>query len=379
MDIHEKFEVAIIGGGLAGLTSAIHLAKSGSKVILIEKHQYPFHKVCGEYVSNEVLSYMNSLGFDPFQFDAKKIDRLIISTPSGKFIERKLDLGGFGLSRYTMDNELLKLALLNGVFWLNDTVTEIIFDSNFTVVTKNEKVFKARVVLGAFGKRSNLDVRLNRNFIQKESPYLAVKAHYKGSFPEDLVGLHNFEGGYCGVSNIEKNKLNICYITDFKVFKRYKNTDDFEEHVVKKNVFLKEIFEKSELEFEKSLAISQISFDEKSAVENHILMCGDSAGLIHPLCGNGMGMAIHSAQISATLVMQFLSNQISREKLEKTYQLQWNKAFKSRLQLGRNLAKLFSMHQFSEVSMSIIKIAPMALNPIIRHTHGKPIKVFSIT
>ena len=95
---------------------------------------------------------MNSLGFDPFQFDAKKIDRLIISTPSGKFIERKLDLGGFGLSRYTMDNELLKLALLNGVFWLNDTVTEIIFDSNFTVVTKNEKVFKARVVLGAFGK-----------------------------------------------------------------------------------------------------------------------------------------------------------------------------------------------------------------------------------
>ncbi len=379
MDIHEKFEVAIIGGGLAGLTSAIHLAKSGSKVILIEKHQYPFHKVCGEYVSNEVLSYMNSLGFDPFQFDAKKIDRLIISTPSGKFIERKLDLGGFGLSRYTMDNELLKLALLNGVFWLNDTVTEIIFDSNFTVVTKNEKVFKARVVLGAFGKRSNLDVRLNRNFIQKESPYLAVKAHYKGSFPEDLVGLHNFEGGYCGVSNIEKNKLNICYITDFKVFKRYKNTDDFEENVVKKNVFLKEIFEKSELEFEKSLAISQISFDEKSAVENHILMCGDSAGLIHPLCGNGMGMAIHSAQISATLVMQFLSNQISREKLEKTYQLQWNKAFKSRLQLGRNLAKLFSMHRFSEVSMSIIKIAPMALNPIIRHTHGKPIKVFSIT
>ena len=377
MDITEEFDVVIVGGGLAGLTSAIHLAKSGVRVILIEKQPYPFHKVCGEYVSNEVLPYLNSLGFDPFQFDAKKIERLILSTPSGKFIESKLDLGGFGLSRYTMDNELLKLALSSGVLWLNDQVTEINFNDSFTVKTKNERILKAKVVLGAFGKRSNLDIKLNRNFIQKESPFLAVKAHYTGAFPEDLVGLHHFEGGYCGVSNIEKNKLNICYIADYRIFKRYKNTDEFEEQVVRKNVFLKEIFEKSEITFEKPLAISQISFDQKSVVEHHILMCGDSAGLIHPLCGNGMGMAIHSAQIASNLIIQFLSQQISREKLEETYQLQWNKAFKSRLQVGRNLAKLFRMNRFSEVSMSLLKFAPMALDPIIRLTHGKPIKEFS--
>lgn len=377
MEINEIFDVIIVGGGLAGLTSAIHLSKSGIKLLLIEKQPYPFHKVCGEYVSNEVLSYLISLGFDPFQYDAKKIERLILSTPSGKFIESKLDLGGFGLSRYTMDNELYKLAMLNGAFMLNDVVTEINFNSSYTVITKSEKVFQAKVVLGAFGKRSNLDIKLNRNFIQKESPFLAVKAHYKGVYPEDLVGLHHFEGGYCGVSNIEKNKINICYIADYKIFKRYKNTDEFEAHVVRKNVFLKEIFAKSELTFEKPLAISQISFDKKSAVENHILMCGDSAGLIHPLCGNGMGMAIHSAQIASNLIIQFLSEQISREKLDETYQLQWNESFKSRLQFGRYLANLFRMNRFSEVSMSLLKLAPMALNPIIRLTHGKPIKEFS--
>lgn len=367
----------IVGGGLAGLTSAIHLAKSGIKLLVIEKQQYPFHKVCGEYVSNEVLSYLNSLGFDPFQFDAKKIDRLKLSTPSGKFVESKLDLGGFGLSRYTMDNELYKLVKLNGGFIINDAVTEINFNSSFTVVTKSKMVIHTKVVLGAYGKRSNLDIRLNRNFIKKESPFLAVKAHYTGVFPEDLVGLHHFEGGYCGVSTIENSKINICYIADYKIFKRYKNTDEFEAHVVRKNIFLKEIFEKSELAFEKPLAISQISFEQKSAVENHILMCGDSAGLIHPLCGNGMGMAIHSAQIASNLVIQFLSEQMSREKLEKTYQLQWNKAFNSRLQIGRNLAQLFRMNQFSEVSMSLLKFAPMALKPIIGLTHGKPIKEFS--
>ena len=52
------FDVLIIGGGLAGLCNAIHLSKFGTKVLLIEKNEYPKHKVCGEYISNEVLPYL---------------------------------------------------------------------------------------------------------------------------------------------------------------------------------------------------------------------------------------------------------------------------------------------------------------------------------
>jgi hypothetical protein len=54
----------------------------------------------------------------------------------------------------------------------------------------------ASIVLGAFGKRSNLDIKLKRSFIQKQSHWLGVKAHYKLDFPEDYVGLHHFKGGY---------------------------------------------------------------------------------------------------------------------------------------------------------------------------------------
>ena len=51
--------VVIVGGGLAGLTSALHLTQSGLGVTLIEKNPYPRHKVCGEYISNEVLPYLD--------------------------------------------------------------------------------------------------------------------------------------------------------------------------------------------------------------------------------------------------------------------------------------------------------------------------------
>ena len=48
-------KIVIIGGGLAGLTAGIHLSKIGLSVQIFEKNDFPKHKVCGEYISNEVL------------------------------------------------------------------------------------------------------------------------------------------------------------------------------------------------------------------------------------------------------------------------------------------------------------------------------------
>src|ERR1043165_1990412 len=94
------FDAIIVGGGLAGLVSAIELSRAGYRVLVLEKKQYPFHKVCGEYVSNEVLGYLQSLGFDPHAFGASRIAKLRVSTPSGKNMRAPLQPGGFGLSRY---------------------------------------------------------------------------------------------------------------------------------------------------------------------------------------------------------------------------------------------------------------------------------------
>ena len=58
------YDVAIAGGGLAGLALSIQLAKQGYRVILFEKESYPFHRVCGEYISNESWPFLESLGLD---------------------------------------------------------------------------------------------------------------------------------------------------------------------------------------------------------------------------------------------------------------------------------------------------------------------------
>ena len=373
----KSFDVIIVGGGLAGLTSAIHLSKFKKQVLVIEKQSYPKHKVCGEYISNEVIPYLNSLEIDPIKEGAKKINKVHVSTTNGSLIKGDLPLGGFGMSRYFFDNLLLKKACLNGVKVIKDSVMSIIFQNDiFIIKTKSSDIFKSKIAIGAYGKRSDLDIKMNRKFIRKKSPYLAVKSHAKGKFPDDLIGLHNFKGGYCGVSKVENNSINLCYITEYSSFKKHKNISDFQKQVVFKNKHLRKIFKESTSLFKKSLTISQISFETKNPIENHIIMCGDTAGVIHPLCGNGMGMAILSSKLASELIIQFLNGEIkNREDLENQYLMSWNKEFKTRLKMGHFIAWLFRSEIISQITYSIIKMIPFLLPKMIQFTHGKQIKM----
>lgn len=371
----ENKQVLIIGGGLAGLTTAIHLSKIGIKVLLIEKNEYPKHKVCGEYISNEVLPYLNYLDLNISDLLPTNITHLEFSTVSGKIIKSILPLGGFGISRYTLDEHLYKKAIANGCEIIHDTAESIVFnDEEFIVTTSDKIIYKVGIVIGAYGKRSIIDQKLNRNFIQKKSPWLAVKAHYSGEFANDLVGLYNFNGGYCGISKVENNQINICYLADYETFKKYKNIADYQDKVVSKNPHLKAIFSQCKLLFDHPLTISQISFDKKKTVEDHILMIGDTAGLIHPLCGNGMAMAIHSAKIVSELIAKYNEGGIkSRIELENRYEAEWSFNFKNRLKTGRLLSTLLQKQKLSAVLMRILIVFPFLLALIVKKTHGKPI------
>lgn len=364
------FDLIIVGGGLAGLTAAKHLSKHDIRICLIEKKSYPSHKVCGEYVSNEVLPYLNFLEIDPFSVGATKISKFEITDNSGNPINVSLPLGGFGISRYAFDN-LLYEHIKNKITVVIDTVTEI-YKTNelFTVVTQGKKTFQAPVILGSYGKRSNIDTFLKRDFIQKKSPWLAVKCHYNYDFPDNLVALHNFPGGYCGLSKTEENVVNACYLATFKSFKKVKNIEDFQHEILSKNPRLKMFFRHAVPVFKNPITISQISFDKKKPVENHIFMTGDSAGLIHPLCGNGMAMAIMGAKLFSELYVDYYSGKINRNLFELNYATAWHREFSLRLQTGYYIQKALLHPVISKIGFSIGKTFPKLVFRLIKHTHG---------
>lgn len=364
--------VTIIGGGLGGLISSILLVRAGIPCSLIEKKSYPFHRVCGEYISNEAVPFLRSLGLYPEKFSPPEINLFQLSSVTGRHAQIPLTMGGFGISRYSFDNFLFEIAKAEGVeFFLNSEVTDVTFDEEKFTIQTQRQTFESDLVLGAFGKRSKLDINLQRDFVKKRSPYVAVKYHIRTEYPKNLIALHNFKGGYCGISNIEDGKTNLCYLSHRDNLRTFGTIGTLEERVLCKNPILKYIFTNSDFLLDKPEVINEISFETKSPVFNHILMVGDAAGMITPLCGNGMAMAIHSAKIACELATGFCSAKISRPDLEERYSQQWKKWFAHRLWKGREIQRLFGNRLVSNIAVNLALYVRPVANLLVRNTHGE--------
>lgn len=381
MHLQKKYDIAIVGGGLAGLACAIQAAKSGHSVILFEKERHPFHKVCGEYVSLESWNFLKQLGLPLEDMKLPVIDTLFLTAPNGKSFTAKLPLGGFGISRYLLDHQLALLARQGGVHVLEEAkVDDVIFGEQFAIRFTSRKtdqdIITARVCCAAFGKRSNLDIKWKRAFLsyqdKKLDNYVGVKYHVQTNWQENVIGLHNFKDGYCGISKIEEDKYCLCYMTKSENLKNCNNDIRLlEEKVLSLNPHLKKIFSESKIMTGFPVTISQINFHKKEQVEDHVLMLGDAAGMITPLCGNGMSIALHTAKISSELIHQFLTGKIERRDMEEQYKQQWQHNFAQRLQTGRMLQNFFGDTRLSNFFVSLFRTAPFLARPVIRMTHGK--------
>jgi menaquinone-9 beta-reductase len=370
------YDLAVIGGGLGGLSLSIQVARAGYRVIVFEKEKYPFHRVCGEYISNESWDFLESLGIDLSSLHVSHIKRLQVSDCKGNFLEQRLPLGGFGISRYLLDHQLALFAQENNVTVLEQTrVNEIAFvNDRFSLSTTNG-YFNAKIAAGCFGKRSNLDIKWKRSFVMAKNNrlnnYVGIKYHIRHDHPGDLISLHNFKNGYCGISRVENDKYCLCYLTTaYNLQISGNDIRKMEQNILSANPHLKKIFKEGEILWPEPVTISQVSFDKKNLVEDHVLMIGDAAGMITPLCGNGMSMAMHASKIAAEQIKNFLRGSISRELMEKNYSDNWNKLFAARLRTGRFLQRLFGSQWLTGLIIRLGKLFPSFIRILIKKTHG---------
>jgi flavin-dependent dehydrogenase len=371
-------DLAVVGGGLAGLSLSIQMAHAGYRVILYEKEKYPFHRVCGEYISMESWAFLKELGIPLDDMKLPRIKKLEVTGTDGRTIEHPLPLGGFGISRYKLDLMLSEIATACGVKVCCDTkVTDVRYVNDQHIVESNGKCITATAAAGSFGKRSNLDIKWKRPFTQEKptalNNYIGVKYHVKTIFPKDRISLHNFSDGYCGISAIEDDKYCLCYLTTAENLRQSGHSiPAMEKKILSVNPHLKEIFRNADFMTKEPVTISQVSFERKSLLHEHMLLTGDAAGMITPLCGNGMSMALHGSKILAGLLISFLKGQISRIEMEKLYEKEWGSRFSGRLRTGRMIQSMFGKPWVTNGFLSAMKPFPGLLTQLVRQTHGKP-------
>lgn len=371
--MRNKYDCAIIGGGLAGLALANNLALRGKNVVLFEKNSYPFHKVCGEYVSMESWDYLSSLGMPLSDMQLPIINKLGISATDGYMLEHNLDLGGFGISRYLMDSKLAALATEKGVTVLQQCkVTDVQKQSSNFMIFTSEGVYEAELVFGSFGKYMPSFISEARSANKSNRNYIGVKYHIKTDFERHRIELHNFQDGYCGISMVEDGKCCLCYLTTAENLKKYSNSISLmEESILHKNPYLKNYFTNGLMAMEQPVVISNITFKRRNTYYQGIITLGDSAGTITPLCGNGMSMALRASFILSKLVNDYFDKKIDYNGLVQQYTSQWNYNFKNRILAGYYLQGLFGKNKMTSLALRSLSYAPRAMDKLVSLTHGQ--------
>jgi flavin-dependent dehydrogenase len=367
------YQCAIVGGGLAGLCLAIQFADKGISVVLFEKNKYPFHKVCGEYISMESWGFLTELGLPLTDLNLPKITELGISSENGFMLNSPLSMGGFGISRYSLDNYLFELAKKKNVTILdNCKVFDVQNIEDAYQINTSLGVYNAKIVCGTYGKYTPTFVKDEEEKKQNKLNYIGVKYHIKTNLNTNRIELHNFKDGYCGVSKVDNDRYCLCYLSSSKNLQDCGNDiKKMEETILYKNPFLKKYFTESEFLFDTPLVISNVTFQKKDTCKNSFFLAGDAAGSITPLCGNGMSMAMRASKLLANLLGDYFNKSISKEELVKQYDLIWNKNFNARIKTGYYLQYLFGKKNTTHFTLKLLNKLPSLTKKIISLTHGQ--------
>jgi menaquinone-9 beta-reductase len=392
--INNNFPCAIIGGGLGGLCLAIQLAQNGIETIVFEKNSYPQHKVCGEYISMESWDFLRDLGVELEELNLPKINQLGVSSENGFMLESPLDLGGFGISRHSLDHYLAQIARKKGVVIVENCkvndVKQVRFEELETPQYKTSKNLKsdkysyaistsrgeysAQIICGSFGKYAPSFAKLQNEDNTNRPNYIGVKYHIQTGLAANRIELHNFKDGYCGISKVDNEQYCLCYLSDSKNLQQSQNNIKMmEETILYKNPFLKRYFTQSEFLFPKPLVISNIYFHKKETYHNGIFMLGDAAGAITPLCGNGMSMAMRASKLLGNLLPMYFNGKLTKQELIQQYSAAWKSNFNARIWAGRHLQHyVFGKKASTQIALKTLHYFPSLTRKIIGLTHGKP-------
>jgi flavin-dependent dehydrogenase len=334
--VEVNVDVAIVGAGPGGSTLAALLARRGYSVALIDRDAFPRDKLCGEFLSYDALPIVDALGVDLGSAPEITSCRVVGRRRTYAF---DFPHPARGVSRMLLDDALHRCAIDSGAQSIMAMATAVLRDG----VTFDRGEVKARVVAGAWGRWGRFDQQLGRAFVRDRSHRnFGFKRHYRGTGVKGVIELYSFAHGYLGVNDVEGNITNICGLVHATRLQGHKGRwEAFVETIRAEEPPLEMMYARYQPAQDGFLSSEPVIFRARSAVEEGIFMIGDASGVIDPLTGNGMAMAMQSALVAVPFIVEALQGG-DRKRSEDGYRARHADLFGRRIAWSRRVAFLLS-------------------------------------
>jgi Dehydrogenases (flavoproteins) len=383
-------DALVIGGGPAGSTAALLLAKAGWSVGLVEKSRFPRRKVCGEFVSATNLpllrhlgvadSFRNSAGPEVHQVGLFSGDHVITADmPRPRAACRSEDGWGRALGRDRLDTLLLERAAAAGVqVWQPWSATELAAEGTGylckAVCRENSQsaALKSRIVIAAHGswEHGALPTQPARP-APRPSDLFGFKARFLNSrLPVGLMPLLAFPGGYGGMVHSDGGSLSLscCIRRDQLEHARLAAgpvaaAAAVLAHITKSCRAAREALAGAELEH-RWLSAGPIRPGIRRCTSGGIFLAGNSAGEAHPAVAEGIGMAMQSAWLHCRRLTAQPAPDLSGAALDaagRDYAAAWRKAFAPRIHAAAVIAHWAMRPMAVTCALPLLRLFPVIL------------------
>lgn len=366
-------DAIVIGGGPAGASAALALARRGWAVAIVEKSAFPRRKVCGEYISASNLTLLDRLGIgDAWRAEAgpevRRVGlfsgdtRIEAPMPGARAGPAARDGFGRALGRDILDSFLLDAARSAGaeVFQPCRAVA-IEPDGDRQAVRIQVKggsspdeatILRAPVIVAAHGSWEPGPLPSQLGKVNRPSDLLGFKAHFTGSsLPPDLMPLLTFPGGYGGMVLADHGRMSISCCIRRNVLTRLRGSlaraggghvtaaEAVEHHILATCRGARDALEQARRDGP-WLAAGPIRPGIRAGYEADIFRVGNAAGESHPIIAEGISMALQSGWLLAHELGGAEAGQAGREAAGRRYETAWRGLFSTRVLAAEAIARM---------------------------------------
>ena len=340
----ERFDVAIVGAGPAGSSTAGFLARRGYSVALIDKRLFPSEKLCGDFLNPANWPLFERLGItqELFSLEHERVEAFRISSFTGEeaVVPFPSHPGNFffglGLRRFYLDDLLVRRAEKEGAIVRQGyRVKDLKREGNGWSITlanhSTEERFGSAFLIGADGRNSWVAQRLDlARPGDNHGEFVAFQLHLKGA--KGIAGevqIHLFPGGYAGLVGLGGGTANLCVSIKKQHVKNRSSFRSLLERHLYKNPHLRDLLEKAELA-DNSRSAYPVYFSPRSSCGEGFLLVGDAARVTEPVTGEGVYFALKSGELAAKAIdLAFIKGDFSAQRLSH-YKLACQQAFSFR-------------------------------------------------
>jgi geranylgeranyl reductase family protein len=376
-----NYDCIIIGGGPAGSAAAISLAQQGARALVLEEKRMPRAKLCGEFITPEGFPTLERLGVMERMMacGAQKLKRLSLVAVSGKVVHTPIaEMSevadwAMSLSRARFDQVLFERAMESGADCREGFAVKQCVEENGTRVVEGLSLaegkavrYSAPLIIDASGRNSRLMVgRKERIAGERGSRLYGLKAHLEGvTGISDQVELYFFPQGYGGLSRVEDDLVNLCFIANERTFSKAGGDPvRIVEQTIKQNPLARERLARAEV-VDKWHTVGPLAFGHRRLTRNGVIAVGDASGMIDPFTGTGIQIALRTGELAAQAIIETASFDDALTR----YGADYEREFGRRMKVAGWLRSVALTPAIANVSARILALSPPLARRVLRAT-----------